>query len=255
MFSHIGDFAPCGIFTFGHFSLLAVTVLGIYFGLKHTRSCNARQVQKILQISTAAIWLLEVIKIIYNISETSWTAVNEYLPLYYCSMLLYAGIFSTLGKGRLKRTGDVFLAAGAFVGGAVFMLYPSTSLPNYPAFHFISVHSFVYHGLMVYLGILVNVTGYVTLEKKDISCFAALVGTMCLLASVANGIFDSNLMFISQDFPGTPVGVLYDLTGGTALFGLFMTAGQVFLPFYASLLVLKRKRKPAGDPEQLQPCV
>ena len=69
-------------------------------------------------------------------------------------MLIYAGLLSSFGKGKVRRIGDVFLATGSIVGGIVFVLFPTTSIPSYPIFHFISLHSFFFHGTMIYLGLL-----------------------------------------------------------------------------------------------------
>lgn len=54
--------------------------------------------------------------------------------LYYCSILLYAGIFSSLKNKFIKRVGDVFLATGGIVAGIVFIIFPTTSLLTYPNF-------------------------------------------------------------------------------------------------------------------------
>ncbi len=238
MFAKVGKYKPCGIFTLGHFILMAITGIGIMLALKC--STTKEKVYKIIKRLTIIMCILEVFKIIYSISQTSIYAVNEYMPLYYCSMLLYAGLLSSFGKGKFKRTGDVFLATGSIIGGLIFILYPSTSLPAYPAFHIISIHSFLFHGIMVYLGILVNKTHYIELEKNDIKYFASLVGIMCIVALIMNNIFDSNLMFISKNFPGMPIEILYNMTNGTILFTLIMCIGQMTLPFYISYYIVKK---------------
>ena len=43
------------------------------------------------------------------------------------------------------------------------------------------------------------------------------------------GIYD-NLMFISQNFPGMPIEIIYNLTG--KLYTLVMSVAQMTLPFY-----------------------
>lgn len=217
---------------------MGITALGISLGLKY--STTKEKVYRIIKRLTIIMCILEVIKIIYNISQTSIYAVNEYMPLYYCSMLLYAGLLSSFGKGKLKRTGDVFLATGSIIGGLIFIIYPSTSLPTYPAYHIVSLHSFLFHGIMIYLGILVNKTHYVELEKNDIKYFASLVGIMCILALIANKIFDSNLMFISKNFHGMPIEILYNMTNGTFVFTLIMCVAQMTLPFYISYYAIKK---------------
>ena len=152
------------------------------------------------------------------------------MPLYYCSLLLYAGLLSSLGKGILKKAGDGFLSTGAIVGGGIFILFPSTSLPSYPTFHLVSIHSFLYHGIMVYLGLLINFTNYIQLEKKDIIYYSSLVGIICVVAYAINNIFGSNLMFISENFSGTFIEIMYNLTGN--LFSIIMILAQMILPFY-----------------------
>ena len=201
MFSNMGEYEPCGIFTIGHFILILITVIGIIIALKKTVNKNKEQVYKIIKYTTIIAYILEVVKIIFNIKQNSFKAVNTYLPLYYCSILLYAGVLSSFTKGALKRVGDVCLATGSIVGGIVFMIYPSTSLPIYPAFHILSIHSFLFHGAMVYLGILINKTRYIELKKSDIKYFASLVLCMSILALIVNKLFDGNLMFISNNFP------------------------------------------------------
>ena len=89
---------------------------------------------------------------------------------------------------------------------------------------------------MVYLGLLLLMRGVYRLQFKDIRYCAALVSIMCLLALIFNTVYDSlsgyaiaNLMFISKDFPGTPITVLYRLCG--RFFTPFMWLVQAFGPF------------------------
>lgn len=117
---------------------------------------------------------------------------------------------------------------------------PTTSLPTYPMWHFVSLHSFLYHGIMVYLGILINATHYITLELADIKYYAGLVGIVCVLAYIINNIFDSNLMFISKDFPGTPIEYIYKFTG--PFFTPAVSVAQMTLPFYVIYVIKKQTR-------------
>ena len=240
MFSKAGTYEACGIFTTGHFILITITLLGIFIALKNTVGKSKQEVHKIIKNVTIVALILEIIKIVFSISINSLKAVNTYLPLYYCSILLYAGLLSSFAKGTFKKVGDVSLATGAIVGGIVFMIYPSTSLPTYPAFHFLSIHSFLFHGAMVYLGILINKTRYIELKKGDISYFASLILCMSILALIVNNLSGGNLMFISNNFPGTPIESVYILTNGGILFTITMIILQMTLPFYMSYCVIKQ---------------
>ena len=240
-FARPNEYEPCGIFTTKHFLLIILTIVAISIALKKTIHKSKEEIHKIIKSLTIVIWILEFVRIGFNIYIGNINNVNECLPLYYCSLLLYAGLMSSFGKGKIKRIGDVFLATGGIIGGIVFIIMPTTSLPTYPMLHFISLHSFLYHGTMVYIGLLINATNYIELELKDIIYFAELVGGICIIALIVNNIFDGNLMFISKDFPGTPLTILYHLTG--KLFTPIMIIAQMTLPFLVVYSVEKRKNK------------
>lgn len=236
-----GEYAPCEMFTLGHLKLLVVTIICIVIALKFTINKSKEKVEKIIKFTTVIIWCLEIFKISFTLKYKDIKDVNTYVPLYYCSLLLYAGILSSFGKGKLKRAGDVFLSTGGIIGGVVFILCPSTTLPYYPTLHFVSLHSFLYHGTMIYLGLLVNLTKYIELEKKDIKYYASLVGVICGLAYIINRIFDSNLMFISQESTINIIKVIYKITG--PFFSLIMSIGQMTIPFYLVYGIIKISRK------------
>lgn len=240
-FAKAGKYKACNIFTSGHFALIFTTFAIIAFALKKTVNKSKEEVYKIIKMLTIILVGLEIFKIGFTLQSFKITDVKEWVPLYYCSLLLYAGILSSFAKGKLKRVGDVFLATGSIIGGLVFIFFPTTSLFTYPVFHFISIHSFFFHGTMVYLTLLINKTHYIELKKKDIVYFASLVGVVCIAALIVNHIFNTNLMFISMDFPNTPITILYKLTG--KLFTPIMIIGQMIVPYYCVYFIIKLMEK------------
>ncbi len=247
-FSLPNEYEPAGLFSIWHLLLLAVAVALVGMGLYYSRHMSDRAVRRTVRAVTATLWVLEIAKILFVLLVTRSTNPNEFVPLYYCSLILYAGVLSSCFQGFLRRVGDCFIATGGLVGGAVFLLFPTTSLPRYPAFHFISWHSFLLHGLMVYLGLLLLMRGTYRLKLRDIRYCAALISIMCLLALVFNTVYDhvsgtavANLMFISKDFAGTPITVLYRLCGRffTPVMWLVQAFGPFLLVYWADLLIKK----------------
>jgi len=218
------------MFSIEHFILLEITLICVAIALKHTKNMEKENIKKTIRRTTIFLWILEIIKIIFNIKNHGFSAVNKYVPLYFCSLILYAGIFSGYCKGTLKKMGDVFLSTGGIIAGLIFLVYPLTSLTSYPAIHFISIHSFVLHGIMVYIGMLMLITKYNTIEKRDIIYYSAIIVIISGVAYVVNLKCDSNLMFISQNYPGTYIEIIYNNTG--RFFTLFMTIAQATMPFY-----------------------
>lgn len=225
-----GEYEACGMYTIGHLIILLITVLGILIALKFTKNKKKEQILKEIRIITVFLWVLEIIKIVFNLSVGNASNPNTYVPLYFCSMILYAGIFSGFCKGKLKHVGDVFIATGGMIAGIIFLLSPNTSLTMYPIFHYISIQSFILHGAMVYLGVLLNITNYIDVKGKDIIYYSSLMLIISGIAYVFNIIFESNLMFISYNFPGTPIEILYNISG--KLFTPIMVILQATGPFY-----------------------
>ena len=59
LFSKIGEREACGIFTFGHFVLLGLSIIGIYIGLRLTKNKTKEDVKSIVKKSTIFLWILE----------------------------------------------------------------------------------------------------------------------------------------------------------------------------------------------------
>ena len=126
------------------------------------------------------------------------------------------------------------------MGGVCFLLMPLTSLPNYPAIHFITFHSILLHTVMVFMGLALLITGSVRLCLCDIIPYGIIVLAVCAAALAVNIPCGSNLMFISRNFPGTPIELIYKACPGI-LFPIVMCLGQATLPFLAVYLLLPSK--------------
>ena len=234
-----GEYEPCGMFTIKHWLLFIITWFLILIAVKFTKINQKEDIRKIIKKITITVWILEIIKTIYNLAIGKGGEINKIIPLYYCSLLLYSGLLSSYGKGILKKAGDVFLATGGIVGGTVFLLFPTTSLPEFPMLHFISIHSFFFHGSMVYLGLIINKFKYIEVKFSDIKYYALLIAVVCLCAFGINEKYGSNLMFISKDFPGTPLSAIYNSTG--KFYTPFACLSQMTLPFILVYVVKKIK--------------
>jgi len=252
-FAKPGEYNPCGMYSLEHFVLLAITIFCIKFALKHTKVTNKEDVKEIIKEITICVWILEIIKIIFNFAIGNAKNPNNYIPLYFCSLLLYAGLFSSFGNKVFKKTGDVFLATGGLVAGICFIVCPTTSLTMYPIFHFISLQSFAFHGSMIYLGILINKTNYIEIKLKDIKYYFNLILVISIISYLFNLKLGTNLMFISYNFPNTPVEIIYNLSN--ELFTILMVIIQATLPFlvmYGIIKLVNKHIKTKEDIEQLE---
>lgn len=235
---------PAGLFTAAHGLLLLGTLLVMAAALRVTRLFTEKKLRRIFLYLTLFLLLLEVGKILFALLRIGTRNPNEFVPLYFCSITLAAGLFSGAGRGRLRLCGDIFLATGGLVGGIVFLLVPATSLPSYPALHFLSLYSFLLHGAMVYMGLALHLSDLYRIKTADLPLAALPISITAAAALLVNHVYDlvtgteiANLMFLSRDFPGTPISLLYRLP--RPLFTLLMWVIQAFGPFLLVLLVAR----------------
>ncbi len=255
-FSAPYEYPPSGIYSVGHLILFALTVLGVTLALYASRRMSAPLVRRTVRVLTVLLWVMEIAKILFVLLGTGSRNPNDFVPLYYCSLSLYAGALSSCNCTRLRAVGDCFIATAGLVGGAVFLLFPTSTLPYYPVWHFLSLHSFFLHGCMVYLGLLLLLRGTYRPVWRDVRYPALLISVMCALALIFNTVYDritgtavANLMFLSKDTPGTPLAIVYRVTG--RFFTAFMWLVQAVCPFLlvcgGYMLVVKIKSSRADS--------
>ena len=198
-----GECTPSGLRSVGHYILLASTLAGIVVALNHTLILSFFRIRRLIRSTTLVMWALELLMILFKRKKEHTRDYGTWVPLYFCSIALYAGLLSSFGTGLVQRVGDVFLAVGGLCAGVCFLAYPSSSLLLYPWTHFCSLHSFLYHGWMIWLGVLINRSGLLQLRLSDFPLYMCFTLVFCLIAIAFNRRHGSNLMFISRPFNGT----------------------------------------------------
>lgn len=182
--------------------LVALIVLVIVFRKKIS---NQNHIKKYLEISLYVWGVLEIIKItMFFITTTNITqGLREVLPLYMCSIFLYALPLSVFGKGIFKDIGDYFLVTLSIIGG-VLTLVNSSVLNNYPEWSFYSLHSLLFHMAMAVTGALLLSTGYIKLEIKKFYLPMFLIVITAVPAVIMNNIVNTDYMLMHHAW-GAPI--------------------------------------------------
>ena len=236
-----GKYPAAGLFSGGHLLLLALTIVSIATALHRSMHFSVEKIRRIIRTLCILLWSLEILKILFKFTvDHTGSQPGTWLPLYFCSIALFATILSGFAHGYLQHIGDVCLASGSLVGGICFLLYPSSSLLLYPWQHFLCLHSFLYHGCMVYLGILMNRTHMISLSYHDFAVYSIYVGFFCLLALFVNMKTGSNLMFISAPFGGTFLDTFYLVLKHA--YTPVLVLAQMSLPFIAIMQFIEHTR-------------
>ena len=143
MFKKIGSAPAAGMFGWSHFGLLAFFgVLAVLFFLL-TRKWEKQKIMRFFKVYSLVLVAFELFKIGWNIYQygTETSNLNNYIPLYYCSLFLYAFVLIAWSKGKIAKASYAWLTYGGLIAGFAFLIYPSSSLLLYPGYHFLSIHS------------------------------------------------------------------------------------------------------------------
>ena len=146
-----------GLFSWSHLIYTTVSIALIAGILLLTRNKTNDEIKKYIKIISIIVLVLEVLKIVWNLTlrtpETkSEMAVNDYVPLYFCSFFIYVSLIFAFVKNKesvFYKFSLLFLFYGGMSGGLAFVLLPTTTLNVFPLLQVLSFHSLIYHVLMV----------------------------------------------------------------------------------------------------------
>ena len=188
----------CGIFTFWHFVAMGIFVVLAIVALVLSRKMTEKQVKKTMLIVAIIVTVLEIVKIIIRLYKHS--NLNGWVPLYFCSLFIYAIWFALCKNEFVKNMGYCFLVCGGIAGSVCYTIYPTTSLLLYPIWHPAAIHGLFYHWCMFYIGVLVAMRGLYKPKARDFVHYLMFTTIFTVLALIINQFTGSNLMLISHPF-------------------------------------------------------
>ncbi|MBQ5793926.1 MAG: YwaF family protein [Clostridia bacterium] len=145
-----------------HFILSALLLALIIFLAIKLRGCSRRTVRNLMAVLWAIMVVWEVVKIVWETVggheiALEWGGV---LPLYPCSIFLYAMPFALWGNEYMQKAACGYLSTLGLIGASINFFYPITVLPNYSILSFAGAHTMLFHGVMMFCFILMQTTGY-----------------------------------------------------------------------------------------------
>lgn len=237
-FAPSGTYSAAGVFTAAHYIFAFVTLSAVIISVYCSLRFGTKNDTAVIRAIALTLVFIETLKIIFILLTEPESDPNSYLPFYFCSIEIYASLLAAFASGKAKKAGEIFMMTGGMVGGIFFIVYPLTSLSFYPALHFISVQSFIYHGIMIFGSIFLLTRLEDRLRLSDIFYYMALVLAVSAVALCINLALGSNLMFLSQNYPGTFIEPIYNALP-TPIFTLLAAAVQATLPFLLIFAIYK----------------
>ena len=201
-YDNFTDADVAGIFSFGHLCYLFAFILLSAVLLYLSRAITPERERKNRFIIAVSVTVMEIIKIWLRIYKGQH--VDSWIPLYYCSLYIFAIWISLLPDGFWSRIGKTYIAMGGIMGAIIFTLVPTTSLGIYPALHPASLHSFLYHFLMFYSGITLFVRGGYRPVAFDFWGYFGFLSAAAIPSVIINRYLGTNCLFLNNAF-GLPM--------------------------------------------------
>jgi hypothetical protein len=248
------------LFTWQHFVCIIICLVAVFIAYKLTKKISQENVVKMTRIFAYVITGFEVVKIIFKLAWGQLKDLDQWLPLSFCSLFIYALWMAGFSRGTLGKTGCSFIMGGCFVGGLAYIIFPTTSLQWFPPYHFISIHSMLFHSAMLYLSLIYIKKKMMTFDFEAYKYYGTYVAIASIVALAFNfgiknrwGLVHPNLMVIrippltadmAAKFAFSIVQSIYNKS--EYLYTVCAVFAYLIVPFAVSLLVsliIHRKKK------------
>ena len=215
-------------FSPGHLSMLALlTVLSALVVGLGCRLSPARR-QRLLRTMAGAMVVMEFCKdlILGLIGAFSL----GYLPLHLCSLAMFICLYAAWHPN--SDAAGQLLWSLCFSGGLAALLFPDWT--RMPIMHFQSLHSFLYHAMLVQFSLISVISGQAKPRLGRVWKVWVFLLWVALPVYGFNALFHTNYMFLNHPIAGTPLAWCAQLPGGYLLnYGLLVAAilALLNLPF------------------------
>lgn len=193
----------------------------------------------------AAVWatmvVLEIAKILWESFSgkqigIEWTGI---LPLYPCSLYMYAMPFAIWGRGNVQKAACGYVCTVGLLGACINFFYPMTVLPIYSCISFAGMHTFIFHGAMLFTCLTMLISGYhrYTNVKSWQQMFLASIPALIqsVPANIVNYTVGADYMFFKGDSAFLPAifGGVSDPATTVIIYLLYIFVPAMFyLPSY-----------------------
>ena len=206
----------------------------------------AKKSEKTIRITFGVIWAFAVVFEIVKIVWETYAGTDVYfeaggvLPLYPCSIFMYAMPLAIFGKGIVRYMGCGYVCTLGVLGGTINFFYPANILSNYSCISFAGFHTFFYHGALLFCAIVMLRSGYHSFKKASRAWHLLLPAVPALTVSIPANLVNfskigSDYMFFKlNSFFLAPIGaVLPDGITVLIVYVLYLVIHAApYLPYY-----------------------
>ena len=204
--------------------------------------CDEKTRRRVFAVLWLTSFLLEAVKVLW---ETFGGASVRFelggnLPLYPCSVFMYAMPFAIWGKGSVRYAACGYVCTVGMVGGLVNFVYPATIMGDYSVLSFPGLNTLYNHGVIVFCALVMLFSGYHSYTKATkwwhlLLPSAPLVAVSLVANAVNFSPIGSDYMFFRlRSFIFAPLGEALPLWAAPLLvYAVYLLLHALpYLPFY-----------------------
>ncbi len=241
---------PGTLFSPLHFAVSGCWLVLIILTCILLRKKEEKVIKRVFACLWAVLTVMEIVKITW---ETCCGAAVRFewggnLPLYPCSIFLYAMPFAIWGKGNARYAACGYVCSLGLLGGAINFVYPANILSNYSCISFAGFHTLFYHGVLVLCAALMLASGYHRYTGVTKASQLLLPAVPALVVSVVANLVNfspigSDYMFFKlNSFFFAPIGAATpDWLSVVLVYGIYLLIHA--LPYLPSWFANRKKKQ------------
>ena len=143
-----------------------------------------KRLVKILTVTGAVLAVLEVYKQLFLFYIVNGGAYDWwFFPFQLCSVPMYLCALLPVMAPRAQRVFLTFMGGYTFISAAAALIYPEDILRTYTS---LTLHGFIWHGILLFISLLILITGRAGTSAKALSKAAVLFAVLCVIAVMIN---------------------------------------------------------------------
>lgn len=203
----------------GHLTLLGLCAVLLIGCIYKTLRLSPDRIRFWVRFAAVCLPILELARILWImiVGERLWFKL---LPLHVCGV----HVLFLPWAAYTKRNHPVqeFVFSTGILGGISALLFLSGIADTYPLFHFQTIQSVLYHGIMIYVPVVLAKSGQFQPKIQRLPQALGILLASAMVAAVIDVWYEQNYMFLLYPPLGTPMVALFEQFG-RGLYLLCMT--------------------------------
>ena len=227
-------------------SLLILIVINIVLYSAFCRLEGKKQ-DIFLKVCALTLPIVEIFKIIVLIVQGVFDA--QYFPLYLCSIGIF--IFPVATFSKHKVISEYAAEAGLLMvipGSVMALLFPNW-IGFYQPFSFLSIYSYLWHGLIIFIPVCMWKMGKVSIGFESIIHSFIVLAILLPIVIICDQVFQMNYWFLERPDLNNPFLFIYQKYGYTMYITCIILLAFIMCTLSYSLFSFLQKRRKGRENE------